>query len=172
MNSETNSDDKEPGSPAPASEAATDPAAEVEKYKDAALRARAELDNYRKRVAREREESVRYANHALLENLVPVLDSFDLGLEAARTASDPAGIIKGLEMVRKQLEDFLREHGVEKVEAHGKPFDPNCHEAMAHEPSEEVSEGHVVRQLRGGFRLKDRLIRPASVVVSKGPPKR
>ena len=72
-------------------------------------------------------------------------------------------------MVRKQLEDFLRDHGVEIVNAEGNPFDPNLHDAVAHEPSADVAEGTVIRQLRKGFKLKDRLIRPASVIVSKGP---
>ena len=147
-----------------------DAAAELERYKDAALRARADLDNYRKRVAREKEDAIRYANNSLLESLLPILDNFELGLDAAKNAADAAGIIQGLEMVRKQLEDFLRDHGVEIVNAVGNPFDPNLHEAVAHEPNPEMAEGAVVRQLRKGFKLKDRLIRPASVVVSKGPP--
>jgi molecular chaperone GrpE len=151
-------------------DAAAKLAAELEKYKDAALRARADLDNYRKRVAREKEDAIRYANNSLLESLLPILDNFELGLDAAKNASDAAGIIQGLEMVRKQLEDFLRDHGVEIVNAVGNPFDPNLHEAVAHEPSPDLADGTVVRQLRKGFKLKDRLIRPASVVVSKGPP--
>ena len=102
--------------PAPAENAAE----ELEKYKDAALRARADLDNYRKRVAREKEEAIRYANNSLIEKLLPILDNFELGLDAARNASDAAGIIQGLEMVRKQLEDFLRENGVEVVNAVGR----------------------------------------------------
>jgi molecular chaperone GrpE len=155
--------------PMPQVDSSGDLAAELEKYKDAALRARAELDNYRKRVAREKEDAIRYANNSLLESLLPILDNFDLGLEAAKTASDASGIVQGLEMVRKQMEDFLREHGVEIVNAVGNPFDPNLHEAVAHEPSSDVADGAVVRQLRRGFKLKDRLIRPASVVVSKGP---
>jgi molecular chaperone GrpE len=144
-------------------------AAEAERYKDAALRARADLDNYRKRVAREKEDAIRYANNSLLESLLPILDNFELGLEAAQNTPAAAGITQGLQMVRKQLEDFLRDHGVEIVNAEGSPFDPNVHDAVAHEPSPDVTEGTVIRQLRKGFKLKDRLIRPASVIVSKGP---
>jgi molecular chaperone GrpE len=160
---------------APSEERATSAeslAAELEKYKDAALRARADLDNYRKRVAREKEDAIRYANNSLLESLLPILDNFELGLDAARNTPETAGIVQGLQMVRKQLEDFLRDHGVEIVNAEGTSFDPNLHEAVAHEPDPSVKEGTVVRQLRKGFKLKDRLIRPASVVVSKGPPAR
>jgi molecular chaperone GrpE len=144
--------------------------AELEKYKDAALRARADLDNYRKRVVREKEDAIRYANNSLLESLLPILDNFELGLEAARNTPDAAGIIQGLQMVRKQLEDFLSDHGVEVVNAEGMPFDPNLHDAVAHEPNSSAKEGTVVRQLRKGFKLKDRLIRPATVIVSKGVP--
>lgn len=145
-------------------------AAELEKHKDAALRARADLDNYRKRVARDKEDAIRYANNSLLESLLPILDNFELGLDAAKNTPEAAGIIQGLQMVRKQLEDFLRDHGVEIVNAEGTSFDPNLHEAVAYEPHSDVKEGTVVRQLRKGFKLKDRLIRPASVIVSKGPP--
>ncbi len=148
---------------------AEDLAAEVDKYKDAALRSRADLDNYRKRVAREKEDAIRYANNSLLESLLPILDNFELGLDAAKNTPEAAGIIQGLQMVRKQLEDFLRDHGVEIVNAEGNHFDPNLHDAVAHEPSSDVAEGTVLRQLRKGFKLKDRLIRPASVIVSKGP---
>lgn len=166
-----------PGQIPPAEEPTTDPtpategdlAAELEKFRDLALRSRAELDNYRKRVVREKEEAIRYANSSLLEDLLPVLDNFELGLNAAKGAPEAAGILQGLEMVRKQLEDFLRAHGVEVVDAEGQVFDPNLHDAVAHEPSTEVAEGHVVRQLRRGFKLRDRLIRPATVFVSKGP---
>jgi molecular chaperone GrpE len=144
--------------------------AELEKHRDAALRARADLDNYRKRVAREKEEAIRYANNSLLESLLPILDNFELGLDAAKNTPEAAGIIQGLQMVRKQLEDFLRDHGVEIVNAEGTSFDPNLHEAVGYEPHSDVKEGTVVRQLRKGFKLKDRLIRPAGVIVSKGPP--
>ncbi len=174
MNTEPDIDPKdetavegEAASAAPA-EGQVDLAAEVEKYRDAALRSRAELDNYRKRVVREKEEAIRYANGALLEDLLPVLDNFELGLGAAKNATDASGIIMGLEMVRKQMEDFLRSHGVDTIDATGTPFDPNIHDAVAQEASAEVPEGTVIRQMRKGFKLKDRLIRPASVVVSKG----
>lgn len=146
-------------------------AAEVEKYKDLALRSRAELDNYRKRVVREKEDSIRYANSSLIESLVPIFDNFELGLGAARTATDTAGIIMGLDMVRKQLEDFLRDQGVQVIDAQNAEFDPNLHDAVAQEGSDEIPEGQVLRQIRKGFKLKDRLIRPASVIVSTGPAK-
>ncbi len=142
---------------------------ELEKYRDLALRSRAELDNYRKRVAREKEDAIRYANLSLLERILPVVDNFDLGLQAARSAEDAAAVVSGLDMVRKQLSDFLRDQGVDAIDAEGQPFDPNLHEAMGSEASSDVPEGSVVRQLRKGYKLKDRLLRPASVFVSNGP---
>ena len=142
--------------------------AEAARFKDIALRAQAYLDNYRKRAAREKEDSIRYANTNLLEKLIPVLDNFELGLEAARTAPDTASIIQGMSMVQKQLQDFLKAHGVETIPAEGEVFDPGHHEAVAQEHSPSVPEGHVVRQMRKGYKLKDRLLRASTVTVSKG----
>jgi len=143
--------------------------AEAARFKDLALRAQADLDNYRKRATREKEESIRYANSSLLEKLLPVLDNFELGLEAARSATDTASIVQGMAMVQTQLQDFLKSHGVEAIPAEGEVFDPARHEAVAQENSDSVPEGHVVRLLRKGYKLKDRLLRASSVTVSKGP---
>lgn len=143
--------------------------AEAAKLKDLALRARADLDNFRKRALREKEEAIRYANNGLLERLLPVIDNFELGLDAARNAADTASILLGMSMVHKQLQDFLKTNGLEEVQAEGEAFDPNKHDAVSQEFSAEVPEGHVVRQVRKGYKIKDRLVRASSVVVSKGP---
>jgi molecular chaperone GrpE len=143
--------------------------AEAAKLKDLALRARADLDNFRKRSLREKEDAIRYANNALLEKLLPVVDNFELGLEAARQAPDTASVLQGMSMVHRQLGDFLRSQGLEEVATEGVVFDPNKHDAVAQEHHPEVPEGQVVRQVRKGYTLKDRLVRAASVVVSKGP---
>ena len=132
------------------------------------MRSQADFENYRKRSIREREDAVKYANFSLVEKLVPVLDSFELGLQAAKANEAATPIVSGMEMVRRQLEDVLQQFGVEGMDATGQPFDPNLHEAVAQEPSEEVPEGSVVRQLRKGYRLRDRLVRAALVVVSGG----
>jgi molecular chaperone GrpE len=142
--------------------------AEADKFRDLALRSQADHENYRKRAVREKEEAVRYANLDLLERLIPILDNFELGLGAARTSAEGGAILSGMEMVARQLADFLKQYGVEAIDAEGKKFDLHIHEAVAQEASGEVPEGHVIRQLRRGFKLKDRLIRPATVVVSKG----
>lgn len=142
--------------------------AEAAKLKDLALRARADLDNFRKRSLREKEDAIRYANNGLLEKLLPVIDNFELGLDAARTATDAASVLQGMSMVHRQLQDFIRSQGLEEVPADGEAFDPNKHDAVSQEFSAEVPEGKVIRQVRKGYKLKDRLIRAASVVVSKG----
>jgi molecular chaperone GrpE len=144
--------------------------AELDKYKDIALRSVADLDNYRKRMAREKDDAIRYANANFLERLIPILDNFELGLQAAKAGGGQSAILDGMKMVFKQLQDFLVSCGVETIEATGEHFDPNLHEAIAQEENAEVEEGVVIRQLRKGYRLKDRLIRPANVVVSKGMP--
>jgi molecular chaperone GrpE len=142
--------------------------AEADRFRDHALRSQADHENYRKRAAREKEEAVRYANLDLLERLIPILDNFELGLSAARGSAEGGAILSGMEMVSRQLADFLKQYGVEPIAAEGQKFDLHVHEAVAHEASDKVKEGHVIRQLRRGYKLKDRLIRPATVVVSKG----
>ena len=143
---------------------------ELDKYKDIALRSVADLDNYRKRMAREKDDAIRYANASFLERLIPILDNFDLGLQAAKGGGSQSAVIDGMTMVFKQLQEFLASCGVETIDATGDHFDPNLHEALAQEENAQVEEGVVIRQLRKGYKLKDRLIRPANVVVSKGVP--
>jgi molecular chaperone GrpE len=141
---------------------------DLERFRDLALRSQADFDNFRKRAAREKEDAVKYANAAMLERLIPILDNFELGLNAARRTEENSPILSGMDMVAKQLNDFLLQQGVEPIPAEGAKFDPNVHEAVAQEANDDVEEGYIVRQLRKGFKLRDRLLRPATVVVSKG----
>jgi molecular chaperone GrpE len=145
--------------------------ADLDRFRDLALRSQADFENYKKRAAREKEDAINYANSSLLERLITIVDNFELGLEAARGESERSPIYSGMTLVLKQLNDFLAENGLKSIEAEGKQFDPNLHEAIAHEPSKEFPEGTVIRQTRRGYRLKDRLLRPSSVVVSSGPAK-
>src|SRR5438552_338263 len=144
--------------------------ADLDRFRDLALRSQADFENYKKRAAREKEEAVKYANSALLERLVTIIDNFELGLEAAKGEGDQSPIYSGMTLVLKQLNDLLSENGLQPIEAEGKKFDPNLHEAIAHEPSE-FPEETVIRQTRRGYRFKDRLLRPARVIVSSGPGK-
>jgi len=137
---------------------------DLDRFRDLALRSQADFDNFRKRSAREKEDAIKYANASLLERLIPIIDNFELGL--AHAGDSP--VAAGLSMVAKQLTDFLADSGLTVIDATGQPFDPNLHEALAQEKSNTVPEGHVIRQVRKGFRLKDRLLRPANVIVSKG----
>ncbi len=145
---------------------------QVAELKDRLLRSQADWENSRKRILREKEDAVRYANESFLEQLLPILDNFEMGMQAAQTATDPKAISQGLEMVLAQFQKILREAGVEPVEALGQPFDPHRHEALGHHESDEHPEGHVLTQMRKGYKLKDRLLRPASVFVAKAPGKK
>lgn len=156
-----------------APEAPQDPVAlltaEIEKWKDLAYRSQAELDNYRKRSAREAQETRAYANADLLRGILPIMDNFEMGLEAARAESEKSMIFMGMSMVQRQIADFLRDMGVTEVEALGKSFDPNLHDAVSTEASADHAEGTVLRVTRRGFKLKDRLLRPVSVIVAGTP---
>jgi molecular chaperone GrpE len=143
--------------------------ADLDRFRDLALRSQADFENYKKRAAREKEDAIKYANSSLLEKLIAIVDNFELGLEAARSGGEDSPVFSGMNMVFKQLMDFLTEQGLQPIDATGQKFDPNLHEAIAHEPSEQFPEGIVVRQTRRGYRMKDRLLRPSSVVVSSGP---
>ena len=157
----------------PAEGAEEDPVVVLEKdllkWRELALRTSADLDNYRKRMARDREEAVKYANQSLLEELLPVLDNFEMGMTAAGAEKDSM-IYVGMEMVQRQFADWLGGQGVTQLEVKaGDEFDPALHEAMSQEASDEVETGRIVRVTRTGFRMRDRLLRPATVVVSSGP---
>jgi molecular chaperone GrpE len=145
--------------------------ADLDRFRDLALRSQADFENYKKRTAREKEDAIKYANGSLLERLLPIIDNFELGLAAARGEGETSPIYSGMSLVLKQLNDFLANNGLQPIEAVGQKFDPNFHESIAHEPSDEVPEGVVTRQTRRGYRFKDRLLRPSSVVVSSGPAK-
>lgn len=140
--------------------------AEAAKWKEVSLRTAAEMENLRKRTAREREEAIRYANQRLLEDLLPVIDNFEMGMQAA--AQDTSSMIYiGMDMVRKQLSEFLSNQGITEIPTTGQ-FDPNLHDAVSQEPSDKA-EGEILRVSRRGYKLRDRLLRPASVVVSAAP---
>jgi molecular chaperone GrpE len=146
-------------------------AAKADEYWERLLRQTADFDNFKKRNARERQEAVKFANAALLEKLVLVLDNFEMGLAATNTSSE-AGVTalqQGITMILSQFKGVLADAGLEEIEATGKPFDPNVHEAVSQQESADVLEGQVLQQVRKGYRLKERLIRPASVIVARKP---
>jgi len=145
------------------------PEDEAEKWRNLAQRSQAELENFRKRMARDKMEAIQYSNLGLLEELLPIIDNFEMGLMAAKDASEESAIFQGMSMVLKQIQNFLTEHGVEAIEAANQKFDPNLHEALEQRHDDEVVEGDVILQTRRGYKCKDRLLRASNVVVSKGP---
>jgi molecular chaperone GrpE len=141
---------------------------EVAKWKDQAIRTAAELENYRKRMSREKLDALRYGNQGLLEELLPVLDNFDMGMQAA-AQEQGSMLYMGMDMVHKQIGEFLSSQGVTEIAAEvGGDFDPNLHEALAQEPSDEVEADKIIRVIRKGYKMGDRLLRPTNVLVSLG----
>ena len=141
---------------------------ELAQWRDRALRTQADLENFRKRAARDRADAIKYGNASLLEELLPIADNFEMGLAAATADSAGSSIAQGMQMVHKQLVDFLANNGLKEVETEGKTFDPNVHEALSQQASEEVAEGHIIATIRKGYYLNDRLLRAANVIVSSG----
>jgi molecular chaperone GrpE len=146
-------------------------AAKADEHWDRLLRATADLENFKKRAARERQDAVKFANESLLIRLIPALDNFDMARAAADgTEGATVDSLKtGIAMVHNQLKAALAEAGLEEIDAAKQPFDPNLHEAVSQEESAEVPEGHVLKQLRKGYKLRERLLRPASVIVARKP---
>ena len=146
-------------------------AAKADEHWDRLLRTTADFDNFKKRAAREKQDAIKFANESLLQKLVPVLDSLDMALTAAQATPAEAGqsLQAGVSMIGQQLKSVLAEAGLEEVDATGKTFDPNLHEAVSQKETADVPEGRVVQQLRKGYKLRERLLRPASVVVAKQP---
>ena len=164
---ELEEEETESGEEAPEEEVPLTPEAEALKWKEAAIRTAADLDNYRKRMARERSEDLRFARAGLIEELLPVFDNFAMGLQMAEQEQDSM-IYKGMEMVKGQLDDFLAAQGLVEVPAEG-VFDPNLHEAVAEEEKEGAEPGEILFVKRKGYRIHDRLLRAAVVVVAKAP---
>ena len=146
-------------------------AARADEHWDRLLRTTADFENFKKRAARERSEAAQSANAAFLLKLLPVLDHFEMAQTAAPTAEAPQGgfasLQAGIAMIQQQLKGILAETGLEEIDATGKPFDPMLHEAVSQMESNDVPEGAVLQQIRKGYKLRDRLLRPASVVVAK-----
>ena len=134
---------------------------------DVRLRSLAELDNARKRLSRERDEQVRFAAEAVLADIIPSLDNLDLALQHAGGNEACKDLVQGVQMTRKLLLEALQKHGLEPVGTVGDPFDPSIHEAVGMASAPDIPEGHICTLVSRGYTLKERLLRPACVVVSK-----
>ncbi len=138
---------------------------ECESLRDQLLRSRAEFENYRKRTAREVERIRKTAAESLIHDLLSVLDNLELAMRNAEGAPGP--MIEGVRLVHKQFQDTLTRNGLEPIDAIGKPFDPNVHEAVAQMASNEVPPDHVIQEFQRGYRLGGQILRPAKVLVSQ-----
>lgn len=143
--------------------------AELQDANERVLRVQAELENYRKRAQREMAEERRYALIPLVRDLLPVVDNLERALGAPQPAGDASGLLEGVKMVATQLTAALAQHQCERIDAEGAPFDPHFHQAIAQEPSDRYPAGVVTRAVQAGYKLHDRVIRPAQVFVSTGP---
>ena len=131
------------------------------------LRLQAEFENYRKRANKERAEFLQYATEDLICTLLPVMDNFERAIEAAKNSDDSKALLQGIEMVQKQMKEVLGRKGLDRIDSMGKEFNPKEHEAMEHVESDEHPDNTVLEELQPGYRLKEKIIRPAIVKVSK-----
>lgn len=174
MNEDPNDFQNESSGAAAASQNAPDPiddglaALRVEHaaLQDRLLRTAAEFDNYRKRIERERREFTEFAAAEVLRDLLPIVDDLERALQAPH-AGDVDAYRQGVELVHRQMLELLRRRGVTPMDAVGTSFDPNVHEAVMHEESDAHQEGEVMAELRRGYMLGERLLRPAMVKVAK-----
>ena len=146
-------------------------AAKADENWDRLLRTTADFENFKKRAARERIETAQSATAALIQRLLPVLDHFEMAQAAAQKekTETSSSLQAGVAMIQQQFKNILAETGLEEIDAAGKPFDPALHEAVSQRETSELPEGQVVEQLRKGYKLRERLLRPATVVVAKKP---
>jgi molecular chaperone GrpE len=141
---------------------------EAKDYKNRLLRLQADIDNAKKRLEREKAEFVKYANEGIILELLGILDDLERSVLAAETKhQDPNAFLKGIEMILAHIYEMLKKRGVSPIEAKGKPFDPDLHEAMMQVETDEFDEDTVVEELQKGYMLEDRVIRTAKVKVAK-----
>jgi molecular chaperone GrpE len=142
---------------------------ELRRTQNEVLKGQAEFENFRKRMRREMEEESRYAALPLITELLPVIDNLERAMQAADQSGSAGALLDGVHMVITQFDAALAKSGCQKIEALGQEFDPHVHMALRQEPSDEYPAGHVCRVLQSGYKLHDRVVRPAQVFVSMGP---
>lgn len=171
---ETAADEVSTSEGAPAAEgsesAPKTPAVDVDPVEHRLMRLQADFDNYRKRMVRERGEWAQRALEDFVQDLLPVLDHYEMGLETARKHETPAPVLDGFNLVFDQLNSTLKKFAITPIEAEGETFDPNLHEAITHYPSPDHEPDVVISQTRKGYRIGERLLRPSQVVVSSEVP--
>ncbi len=156
---------------APSEASSTELAARDEELKslnDKYLRLAAEFDNYKRLAQKDQRDQIRFGNEHLLRELLPVVDNLERAIKAAKDNTSTDGLIQGVELTLKQLQGVLGKFGVQSIPTVGQPFDPSGHQAVASVPSTKVPDKHVVDEFQRGYRLHDRVLRPAMVTVSSG----
>lgn len=143
---------------------------EKAELQDRILRVQAEMENMRRRKDREQQDSLRFANQPLLVDLLPVIDNIERAIDAAEQSKDGGGLLQGFKMVHQMLMAAIEKHHCTRVPAAGENFDPTMHEALLQTPSQDVPAGKVTHVNQHGYQLNGRVIRPAQVIVSSGPP--
>lgn len=145
-------------------------AAKADEHWDRLLRMSADFENFKKRAARERDETRKSATEGVITRILGVVDNFEMAIQATNQPNISVDTLKaGVTMIHNQLRSVLGEMGLEEVNATGQPFDPAVHEAVSQQETDSVPDGQVLQQIRKGYRLRDRLLRPASVVVARKP---
>lgn len=144
-----------------------DLAQQVRDAEDRVLRAQAELENFRKRSRREHEDALRYREIDLLRDLLPVLDTVRRAIEASENTADVDSLRAGFRMTAQQIEKVLESHGCKTIDTDGRPFDPTVHDAILQQVVPDVAAGTIVGVASRGYKLHDRVVRPAQVIVSK-----
>lgn len=141
--------------------------ARIEALEDSLLRAKADYQNLQRRMQTERSEAIRFANADLMRALLPVLDDLERSLHAAEATGDTKNLVEGVRLIYENLYKALTDNGLEPIEALKKPFDPGVHEALMLQPSADVPPGTVLEEVARGYKLRDRVIRPTRVIVSR-----
>lgn len=127
----------------------------------------ADFENYRKRIEKEREDFIKFSKEDLIYEFLPILDNFEMALHHVKNTTEPKKIIEGIELVERQFHNILKKEGLEVIETKGKKFNPHIHEAIMHEETDKHPEGFIVEELRKGYTLSGKIIRPAQVKISK-----
>jgi molecular chaperone GrpE len=167
------SDEKAPAETVATGQPAADGQQEIDALKkerddlyDRLLRKQAEFENYKKRMDREKSDFIQFASADLMKELLNALDSFELALKNAATKPDTQNMLRGFELIYKQTQDTLTRFGLKPIEAKGKKFDPHFHQAVSTQPTDDVEENTVMDEMRKGYLLNGRLLRPAMVSVA------
>ncbi len=142
-------------------------AAEREEYEDKWLKVHAEYENTRRRIEKEKSEHIKFANEVIISQLFPIMDNFDMAFDAMEKAEDKDAVMDGIKMVQKEFHRVLEDNGVEKIKTEGEQFDHNVHEAVLAVETEDYPDGAILEEVRPGYLLNKRLLRPAQVKVAK-----